>query len=174
MREMTTMVRAAAVAALGIALTAASAAAQQGQADVHANYQRGTATHVNGWGVGANVQETFGASSAPVRLSVSVGPDYIKQENSGPSAVSASLDATLQPGGGGALTPYAGGSVSSNWSLGDNRQFEGARLGTEAVGGVQVKLDALGSLTTKVEERFGYVNGQEHTLTTRLGFAMSF
>jgi len=172
MREMTTMMRIG-VAALALALMAGGAAAQQTQGEVHANYQRGTATHMNAWGVGGLVQETLGASKAPVRVSLTLGPDYLKQENGGPSAASVSVDATLQPGGGGAVTPYAGGSVSSNWSFGDNRQYEGARLGTEAVGGVQVKLDALGSLVTKLEERFGYVNGQEHTLTTRFGFLMS-
>jgi hypothetical protein len=35
------------------------------------------------------------------------------------------------------------------------------------MGGVQIKVSS--ATTLKVEERFGYVEGQEHALATRLG-----
>jgi hypothetical protein len=75
---------------------------------------------------------TFGASSAPLWLGASVGPDDGTQEHSSPSSTSLSLDLTLQPGGSGAVTPYPGGSVGSYWSGGGAKPFDGAPLTTSA------------------------------------------
>jgi hypothetical protein len=102
-----------------------------------------------------------------MRASVSPGFDFAKQEDGGPAQESVTLDVTVQPGGSSSITPYVGVSASANWSGGSNKQWEGTRLGLETLGGVQVK--AGGPLAVKAEERFGYVDGQEHTLTTRLG-----
>ena len=112
------------------------------------------------------MQGTVG--SQPVKVSVAPSIDYLKQENSGPSQTSLSADIDVQPGGNSTVTPYAGVSAGANWSGGDNKQWEGARIGLETLAGVQVKLGG-SSVTTKGEERFGYVKGQEHTLTTRIG-----
>ena len=168
------LVCASTLAATALLASSSPAAAQQWQGDLHGNYARGTQSHANSWGAGAQVQATWGGSSAPVKVGTSGGVDYTKQEKSGPSQTSLGLDVTLQPGGNGSVIPYAGGSVSSNWSGGDAKQWTGAKTGLETLAGVQIKSAALGSLSWKAEERFGYVRGQEHTLSTRVGVVMSF
>lgn len=157
----------ACLALVAVASLASRARAQQLQLDVHGNFAVGTTSHTRSWGAGVGPQITFGAAGAPAKLSVSPGFDYLKQEAGGPSQESLSLDANVQLGGSSAATPYAGASASTNWSSGTGRQWEGGRLGLEAMGGVQIDLG--GGTTLKVEERFGYVDGQEHSLTTRLG-----
>ena len=151
----------------------ALAYSQERIADIHLDYARGTTSHQNSWGAGAALQLTWGGSHAPAKVSTSIGGDYMKQENSGPSQTSASLDIALQPGGSSAFTPYAGGSVSSNWSGGATKQWTGARLGLESLAGFQFKPSPDASIAWKAEERFGYVRGQEHTLATRLGILIS-
>lgn len=160
------------IIALAGGVMAAPAAGQQRQADLHANYARMTRSESNAWGAGAALQLTWGGKQAPVNVGTSVGADYLKQEQGGPSQTSVTGDATLQPGGGGSVTPYAGGSVSANWSGGSNKQWSGTKVGLETLAGLQLKLG--GSLSGKAEERYGYVRGQEHTLTTRLGILVSF
>jgi hypothetical protein len=154
-----------AVAALALPLRAH---AQETQLDVHGNLSIGTETHTKAWGAGVGPQFTFGGSTAPAKLSLSPGFDYLKQEAGGPSQESLSLDANVQPGGSSTVTPYVGASASGNWSTGSGKQWEGAKLGLETMAGVQVKTGD-GPVSIKAEERFGYVEGQEHTLTTRLG-----
>ena len=154
--------------------TAGIAGAQERNLDLHLDYARGTSSHANSWGAGAAAQLTWGGNSAPAKVSTSLGADYTKQENSGPSQTSVSLDVTAQPGGSSALTPYAGGSTSANWSGGDAKQWNGAKLGLEVLGGLQFKPSPNSNLAWKAEERFGYVRGQEHTLSTRLGVLISF
>lgn len=154
-------------------LTGTTLHAQERSADLHLNYARGTQSHQNSWGGGAGLQLTWGGSKAPAKLSTSVGGDYTKQENGGPSQTSVSTDWTVQPGGNSALTPYAGGSASANWSGGSASQWSGSRLGLDAIGGVQFKPSPDANITWKAEERFGYVRGQEHTLGTRIGILIS-
>lgn len=103
-------------------------------------------------------------------MKVSIAPslDYLKQENSGPSETTLSADLDVQPAGSSPVTPYVGVSAGANWSAGDNKQWKGSRLGLETLAGIQVKLGG-SSVSAKGEERFGYVKGQEHTLTTRIG-----
>jgi hypothetical protein len=161
----------AAVAAL---ILSSPAAAQQMQGDLHGNYARATQTDVNSWGAGGQLQATWGGQSAPVKLGTSGALDYTKQDNGGPSQTTVSADATLQPGGNGSLIPYAGGSIGANWSGGDQKQWTGAKMGLETLAGLQIKSAAMGPVSWKVEERFGYVKGQEHQLTTRLGAILSF
>jgi hypothetical protein len=152
-----------------IALVSAAArvGAQETQLDAHASFSTTTQSHNQSWGAGVGPQITFGSESAPARLSVSPGFDYMKQEQDGPSQESLSLDANVQPGGSSSLTPYVGGSVSANWSNGTGKQWEGSRLGLETMGGLQYKTAP--SISLNAEERFGYIHGQEHTLTTRFG-----
>ena len=153
---------------------AGSVAAQERNLDLHLDYVRGMTSHANSWGGGAAAQLTWGGNSAPIKVNTSGGADYTKQDNGGPSQTSAGLDVTLQPGGSSALTPYAGGSTSANWSGGNAKQWEGARLGLEAIAGLQFKPSPDANLAWKAEERFGYVRGQEHTLATRVGVLISF
>ena len=160
----------ASVIALAAALLPLPASAQQSQIDLHGSMAVGTSSHNKSRGGGAGAQ--FTVDDKPVKVSLSPGIDYLKQENSGPSQTSLSLDMNVQPGGNSPVTPYVGASASANWSGGDNKQWEGSRLGLEAMAGAQFKLGS-SSLSAKAEERFGYVKGQEHTLTTRLGVLIS-
>jgi hypothetical protein len=156
-----------------LSVSSASASAQVRSADVHLDYVRGLVTDANSWGAGAAFQLTWGGKNAPVKLNTSPGIDYTKQSGGGPGQTSLSIDATVQPGGNSALTPYAGGSVSANWSNGGNSQWSGSRLGLEAVGGLQFKPSKKSKISWKAEERYGYVRGQEHTLATRVGALIS-
>jgi hypothetical protein len=155
------------MALLALISVVSRAHAQDTQLDIHGNFAVGTDSHSKSWGAGVGPQVTFGSSNAPIRLSMSPGFDYLRQEHGGPSQESLSLDANLQPGGSSTVTPYVGASASANWSSGTGRQWEGAKLGLETMGGVQIK--AGGTVTLKAEERFGYVEGEEHALTTRVG-----
>ena len=155
------------LATLGVA----PAAAQKPGGELHGNYSRTTGTHTQSWGAGTLFAVTLGGK-APLNANTSLGLDYLKQEKGGPGEVTVSYDAVLQPGGNSTVTPYAGGSVGANWSTGDQKAWNGAKLGLETIGGVQVKVGTSG-VAWKLEERFGYVRGQEHTLTTRLGVVFS-
>jgi opacity protein-like surface antigen len=159
-------------ALLLVSLLATTAAAQQTQLDVHGNFSTTTQSHDQSWGAGIGPQFTFGSEQSPVRVSVSPGFDYLKQEHGGPSQESLSLDANLQPGGSSSLTPYVGASASTNWSSGTGKQWEGSRVGLETMGGLQFKTSP--AVTLKAEERFGYIRGQEHSLTTRFGVLLGF
>ena len=156
---------------VALASTPLAVHAQQTQLDVHGNLAVGTSTHTRAWGAGIGLQTTYGGKTDPINISTSPSIDVLKQEGGGPTQLSASYDVDLQPGGGGNLTPYVGASAGANWSLGDASQWGGARLGLETLAGAQVKL---GGTSIKAEERFGYVKGQEHTLTTRIGALLSF
>jgi hypothetical protein len=157
--------------ALGMIVAASSAAAQQSQIEAHGNYVRTTQSHSNSWGAGAQLNTNWGSTQAPVQLSTSEGVDWTKQENDGPSTTSLGLDVTVQPGGGGVFTPYAGGSMSANWV--SKNAPSGALLGLEYLGGVYYKLEAQGKLSLHAELRSGYVRTQEHTVTGRFGVAFS-
>ena len=147
--------------------------AQQAQFDLHGDYVVGTSTHAKSWGGGLGVQATFGGKSSPININLSPSIDYVKQQHGGPSQTSLTADVSIQPGGGGSFTPYVGVSAGSNWSGGDAKQWNGDRLGLEVLGGAQIKLGS-SRASAKAEERFGYVDGQEHTLTTRLGVLVSY
>lgn len=159
--------------AVALCVCATTVAAQSSAGEVHANYQRAVNSKTNAWGGGAQYQLTIGAKKAPVQLSTSLGLDWTQQENSGPTQTSGSYDAALQPGGGGSFTPYAGGSVGANWSGGSGKQWDGAKLGLEALAGFQAKFGLKG-VSWNAQERFGYVRGQDHNLTTRVGVIVSF
>ena len=122
-------------------------------------------------GRGGQYQVTLGSKQQAVRLSPSLGADWIKQENSGPSTTSVGLDVNVQPGGDSPLTPYAGGSVSANWVSKDAPK--GALLGLEYIAGVYNKLESQGPISLHVEARSGYVRTQEHQVTGRFGVAFS-
>src|SRR3982750_1177442 len=82
------------------------AAQQQRQGELHANYSRQTQSKSNAWGAGTQLQLVWGAKHAPVVLGTSLGGDYLKQENGGPTSWNTSADAVVEPGGNGAVTPY--------------------------------------------------------------------
>lgn len=159
---------------LGFAAASLSArvlAAQQTQVDLHGNYSHAVPSGTNSYGAGIALPLTWGARHAPVKVATSPGADYLKQSG-GPSQPSVSLDVTAQPGGSSKVTPYAGGSVSANWSTGSGKQWDGAKLGLETLAGLQLELQP-NKLSAKAEERYGYVNGSDHTWTTRVGLLIS-
>jgi hypothetical protein len=158
---------------LGAAVLAATPRlhAQQTQLDLHGNLVVATSSHLKSWGGGVGAQTTFGGPTAPVKVSLSPSLDVVKQEHGGPSQTALSADADVQPGGKSTVTPYVGVCAGANWSGGDAKAWDGARLGIEMLGGVTVKVKP--PVTIKAEERFGYVNGQEHTLTTRVGVLLA-
>ena len=156
------------------AAPAVAGAQSQRQAEAHGNYSRGMTSESNAWGAGGQLQFIWGASEAPAQLGGSLGGDYTKQSG-GASQWNTSLDLVLQPGGDKVVTPYAGGSIGSNWSTGRAAMWSGARAGFETLAGLQVKVGGgESSRTIKVEERYGYVRGQEHTLVTRLGIVVPY
>lgn len=157
--------------AVTLAVLARSAGAQDKQVEVHANYVPGEGTSSSAWGAGGQYQLTLGSKQQAVRLSPSLGVDWTKQEESGPSTTSVGLDVNLQPGGDSPLTPYAGGSVSANW-VSENAP-KGALLGLEYMAGVYYKLESQGSLSLHAEVRRGYIRTQEHQTTGRFGVALS-
>ena len=159
------------LAAISLAALPAPARAQS-QLDLHGSWARGTSTHASSWGGGVGVQGTIAGSSGPIELTAAPSFDYLKQENGGPAQESLSLDLALQPGGSGTVTPYIGASAGANWSSGSGKQWDGTKLGLETLAGVQLKAGA-SALSLKGEERFGYVKGQEHVLTTRVGVLIS-
>ena len=162
MRIMTLLIAAAAIA------SALPCAAQLPSAEGHASYARTTQSHQNAWGAGGNVELTWGGKQAPAQLGTALGLDYQKEENGGSKQTNASLDVTLQPGGGSLFTPYAGGSVSENWMSGPGSP-SGAQLGLQYIIGAQLKLGPGSPLALTAEVRPGYVRTQEHSVTARLG-----
>jgi hypothetical protein len=161
----------AAIVMVGSVLIPNQASAQQAQLDLHGNFAVGTSTHNKSWGGGVGAQVTVG--SRPVKVSLAPSLDYLKQQNDGPSQTTLSADLDVQPGGNSPVTPYAGVSAGANWSGGSNKQWEGAKPGFETLAGLQIKLGK-SSVSAKAEERFGYVQDQEHSLTTRVGALISF
>lgn len=156
----------------GLLLCARLAHGQSWEAEGHGSYSRTTQSHQNSWGAGAQLAGTWGGKSAPVQLGMSVGGDWLTQENNGPTQWSISWEPTLQPGGQHALTPYAGGSFSANWLSGNNSP-NGALLGLEMIFGVQFKPEAQGPLSMRLEVRPGYVRTQEHSVDWRFGMSWS-
>ena len=152
--------------------SAARLGAQEQALEGHVNWSRTTQTHQNSWGAGAQYQLTFGATHDPLRLGASLGGDYQKQENGGPSQFNVSTDVTVQPGGSGAVTPYVGGSVGANWMSGSGAP-SGTKLGLNYIVGAQVKPDPKGPIALRFEVRPGYVRTQEHAITFRLGVSSS-
>lgn len=156
----------------GVLLLAPALLRAQSQLDLHGNFSVGTATHVHAWGAGAGFQSTFGSPTQALRVSLSPSLDYLKQQGTGSTQTSWSADIDVQPGGSSTVTPYTGVSAGANWSGGSTQQWEGVKLGMETLAGAQVKLSPRAPF--KAEERFGYVVGQEHTLTTRAEVLLSF
>ena len=162
-----------AVLTLAFAARPGIASAQQAQLDLHGNLVVGTTTHNKSWGGGVGAQIALNSTSSPIVVSLSPSLDFVKQQHDGPSQTSLTADLDVQPGGSSTVTPYAGVSAGANWSGGSSEQWTGSELGLETLAGAQVKLGG-SKVTAKAEERFGYVKGQEHTLTTRLGVLLSF
>ena len=165
----------AAALLLGTSLAAAPASAarsQKAQIDLHGNYVRTTQTWTTAWGAGGALQVTWGGQHDPINVGTALGVDRTKQESDGPTQTGGTFDLTVQPGGNSPLVPYVGASSSVNWSGGAGAQWSGARHGLELIAGLQFK-PGVGSVSLNAQERYGYVEGQEHTLTTRLGVLVS-
>ncbi len=152
-----------------LTLLATPRAHAQQAVDLHISYATATTSNTVSLGAGAAL-ETLLDLVPGIDVAATVGADYQRERALGAPRTSVSLDATIQPerqttG----LVPYAGGSVSANWSGGERSEFRGRRMGLDAI--VGLKFSFLGSelVATRIEQRFGYVRGTEHRLTTRLG-----
>jgi hypothetical protein len=157
--------------ALGV-LVASACQAQEWSAEGHGEYARTTQTHQSAWGAGVSIESLWGATHAAVRLGTSLGGDVQKERGDAPTQWSVSYDATLEPRGGAAVTPYIGGSVSANWLAGSNAT-DGALLGLQYIAGIELKPSAKSATSVKLELRPGYVRTQEHSLTWRAGLSFS-
>jgi hypothetical protein len=149
------------------AMLAAGATAGAQVLDVHGSYVPSTDARPAsiGLGIGVGAPSTLG----PIYLLPSVGLDYLRAAHLGPGRGSAGIDMRLLPTrelSWGA--PYVGASASANWSGGRQSEWQGTRLGVHALAGVFLG-DPHTRVAIKLEERFGYVRGQEHTMATRLG-----
>src|SRR5436309_3332033 len=87
------------------ALVTTTAKAQDKQIEVHPELTTTVQSHQDSGGGGAQYQLTWGPKSAPIRPAASLGADWVKPSN-GPSNTSVALDATVNLGGGGAVTPF--------------------------------------------------------------------
>jgi hypothetical protein len=157
---------------LPMLLLSARAQAQQA-ADFHVSYVSTTQTHTVAYGLGAAIESILDVVPV-VDVAATVGADYQRERGLGPGRGSLSLDVTLQPqrettG----LVPYAGGSVSANWSGGQLSEWPGMRPGFEAIAGLKFSFLASETVATRIEQRFGYVRGTEHKMTTRVGFILA-
>jgi len=159
------------IAAFALFVLTRPTGAQESQLEAHASYSRTTVTPSDVYGAGAQYQVTLGSKDQAVRLSPSLGADWMQQSNSGPNTTSVGLDVSVQPGGDSPLTPYAGGSVSANWVSKDAPK--GALLGLEYMAGLYYELEAQGPISLHLEVRSGYVRTQEHQVTGRFGVAFS-
>jgi hypothetical protein len=165
---------AAAWAAVGTAALAAPAAAQavsQQQVVVEAIYDR--AVHAGGyaWGGGAEYQLTWGGARAPVQLGTAVGLDAERQAGDGQRRLGLDADVTVQPGGGARLTPFAGAGAGAVWVRGEGESGR-PRLGLDGIVGAQLTVDRRGT-AVQAELRHGYVRGQPHSTSARVGVAIS-
>ena len=160
----------AAAALLCATAVGRAAGAQQSSVDGHLDYARGTQSHANSWGAGAQYGLTFGSKHKP-QLGTSLGVDYTKQEKGGPSQIGGSFDATLQASVGPLLSPYAGGSIGIVRSSGGGQSSTDPEY--EYIVGTLLKLEAQSPMSLRFEVRPGYVRGQEHTVAGRFGVTFS-
>ena len=162
---MTRFIFALALALAGAGITGRSLHAQV--FDVHGAFV--PAVHSQPSAAGFGVAIAAPARLASATLLPSLGGDYLRRAALGPGRASAGLDLRLLPSAEGHwVVPFVGAGASANWSGGLQSEWNGARLGLDAIAGF-----ALGAnnphFALKIEQRFGYVTGADHTLTTRVG-----
>ena len=149
-------------------LTASTAAAQV--LDFHAIGSVATKTQSTSWGGGLSIGTAFVPGGIAL-VGLAAGGDYIREQHLGEARVSTSIDATLSPPGASAgFVPYLGGSTSLHWSGGEYSQWNGSRVGLDLLAGVKGLFGTQERVGWKLEQRFGYVTGANHSLATRLGF----
>jgi hypothetical protein len=162
------------VAAGAVAGTLAAPAAGAQVLDVHAIGSVETANQSTSWGGGLAVG-TVVMPAGLTLLGLAVGADYIREQHLGKGQASVSLDATLSPPNTGAgFVPYVGGSAGLHWSGGQYSQWTGSRVGLDVLLGVRALIGRQERMGWKLEQRFGYVRGFEHSLATRLGLLFGF
>jgi hypothetical protein len=163
------LARLAALPAL-VALAAGRLLAQDRAVEAHLSLTRTTVTHANGLGVGARYERTWHADDDErfAHLATSVGADYDKAGNDGPSQAGATVDVTGKLGAA-TLVPYAGASVGVNWLSGDG-VARGPHLGLQLVLGAQYHGEDA-PYTFRFEIRPGYVRTQEHAVIYRFGLS---
>jgi hypothetical protein len=161
-----------AVGAVAGALAAPNAGAQV--LDLHAIGSVETMNQSTSWGAGLAVG-TVVMPAGITMLGLAAGADYIREQHLGEGRVSAALDATLAPPNVNAgFVPYVGGSVGLHWSGGQYARWTGSRVGLDVLVGVKALIGRQERMGWKLEQRFGYVQGFDHALATRLGLLIGF
>jgi hypothetical protein len=158
------------VAFLVVVPAARGRAQIQTQFDAHGDFVRPAEGGANSWGGGVALALSLGAPLSPIQFGIAPGIDMTGQQHNGPTTTTAAVDLTVQPGGSSSLTPYAGVSAGANWNRGHLRSWDGTRASYEVLAGLQFKLGPVPTLN--VQERYGYIVGQPHQLTTRAGLLL--
>ncbi len=123
-------------------------------------------------GISGDVGLVAHAGHADVWTAIAV--EYQRQRDLGSGRGRLSADIRLlPPDSEGWFVPFAGMSVSANRSGGVQSEWEGTRLGLEALAGALLLPNDRVPLGISVEERFGYVRGREHALATHIGLRFS-
>ncbi len=119
-------------------------------------------------GIGADIGHITRAGPVDVWAAVAVG--YQRQTRLGPGRGRVSGDLRLLPAIERSwLVPFIGVSASANRSGGQQSEWQGTRFGLDGLAGVVLNPYSRVPVGISLEERFGYVRGQEHALATQIG-----
>lgn len=160
--------RIAAIAAVALVALLPRARAGAQLLDLYGGSAQVTATRSTFFGFGAGLSSTW-APGDKLFVRARLGGDYLHEQHLGRAWSSGTLDVSIAPPMfGDAFMVYAGAGTSLNWSGGESSEWVGVRPGLSTFMGVAFEFgeSPLGAL---IEERFGYIKGTDHTLTTRVG-----
>jgi hypothetical protein len=105
----------------------------------------------------------------------SLAIEYQRQSGLGPGRGRVAAELRLLPGfGERSFHPYAGVGVSANQSGGQQTEWSGTLIGFQGIAGVTMVPSERVPVGLLLEERLGYVKGQEHATATHLGLLIRF
>jgi hypothetical protein len=151
-----------------VSILASSAGAQQ-ILDVHGASSVETRTQSTSWGGGIAAGSQWMPAGAAY-VGVFLGADYLREQHLYRARTSVSAEVNIAPPwSSDYLVPYVGGGVSGVFSGGEYSEYSGPRLGLVSLAGLRILFGGSGRIGGKLEGRFGYLTGIEHTLGTRVG-----
>ena len=159
-------------AALALAALPTRAGAQEGshpqrQLQIEALADRARHTGDMSYGASADYQLVWGGKRA-LQLAAALGGDWARQASSGQQRWALDADVTVQHPVG-SFTPFVGASAGPVWLRGGESSGGRAHLGLDAIVGTQVAIPHGGGRAVIVEVRHGYVKGEPHSTSGRLG-----